>query len=75
MGAKVFIRKPWGHVEPDRMFALSRASYNWILYLDVDERLNSKLRTHLRDIVEKISKSGYVAAKVNSIKLLRTVLC
>jgi hypothetical protein len=30
-GAKVFLRKPWGHVEPDRMFALRKASYDWML--------------------------------------------
>jgi glycosyltransferase involved in cell wall biosynthesis len=27
-GAKVFQKKPWGYVEPDRMFALNKASYN-----------------------------------------------
>jgi glycosyltransferase involved in cell wall biosynthesis len=55
-GAKVFQRKPWGHVEPDRMFALSKASYDWILYLDDDELLGRKLKNDLRDLIEKADK-------------------
>jgi len=46
-GAKVFLRKPWGHVEPDRMFAVKRASYDWILYLDTDELLGKRLKDEL----------------------------
>jgi len=60
-GARIFKRKPWGHVEPDRMFALSKASYNWILYLDDDELLGRKLKSELRDLVEKAEREGYVA--------------
>jgi glycosyltransferase involved in cell wall biosynthesis len=60
-GARVFQRKPWGHVEPDRMFALSKASYNWILYLDDDELLGRKLKSELRDLVEKAERERYVA--------------
>jgi (heptosyl)LPS beta-1,4-glucosyltransferase len=54
-GAKVFRRKPWGHVEPDRMFALKKASYNWILYLDDDELLG------IRNLVTMAENMGYAA--------------
>jgi glycosyltransferase involved in cell wall biosynthesis len=60
-GAKVFWRKPWGHVEPDRMFALKKASYKWILYLDDDELLGKKLKNELRDLVAMAEKMGYAA--------------
>jgi glycosyltransferase involved in cell wall biosynthesis len=67
-GAKVFQRKPWGHVEPDRMFALSKASYDWILYLDDDEVLGRRLKSELRDLVSKAESEGIAAfstARVN----------
>jgi glycosyltransferase involved in cell wall biosynthesis len=57
-GAKVFRRKPWSHVEPDRMFALSKASYDWILYLDDDEILGRRLKSELRDLVGKAEGGG-----------------
>jgi glycosyltransferase involved in cell wall biosynthesis len=60
-GAKVFRRKPWGHVEPDRMFALKKASYNWILYLDDDELLGKKLKNELRNLVTMAENMGYAA--------------
>jgi len=60
-GAKVFLRKPWGHVEPDRMFALRKASYDWILYLDDDELLGLRLRNELRGLIEKADKEEFVA--------------
>jgi glycosyltransferase involved in cell wall biosynthesis len=56
-GAKVFRRKPWGHVEPDRMFALSKASYDWILYLDDDELLGRKLKNDIRELVARAGGS------------------
>ncbi|MGC9107243.1 MAG: glycosyltransferase [Infirmifilum sp.] len=60
-GAKVYRRKPWGHVEPDRMFALRKASYDWILYLDTDERLSRKLKSELGDLIHKAEFEGFSA--------------
>ncbi|MDW8036208.1 MAG: glycosyltransferase family 2 protein [Candidatus Korarchaeum sp.] len=51
-GSKVYRRKPWGYVEPDRMFAVRKASYDWILCLDDDERLGTRLKQDLRGLVE-----------------------
>ncbi|RLG74276.1 MAG: hypothetical protein DRO14_05910, partial [Thermoprotei archaeon] len=69
--AKVFVRKPRGHVEPDRMFALRMCSYDWVLYLDVDERLCLRLKHELREIVEKLHKQGYAATRVNSVPVIK----
>jgi glycosyltransferase involved in cell wall biosynthesis len=52
-GARVYQRKPWGYVEPDRMFALRMASYEWILYLDDDEKLGRKLKSDLRKLIHE----------------------
>ena len=60
-GAKVFQRKPWGYADPDRMFALSKASYDWILYLDDDEILGRRLKSELRDLVGKAEGGGIAA--------------
>jgi glycosyltransferase involved in cell wall biosynthesis len=66
-GAKVFLRKPWGHVEPDRMFAISKASHDWILYLDDDEILGRKLKNEIKELLEKVSREGFVAIKTTRI--------
>jgi len=47
-GAKVYQRRPWGYVEPDRMFALKMCSHQWVLYLDDDERLCKKLKDEMK---------------------------
>ncbi|ADY01285.1 glycosyl transferase family 2 [Vulcanisaeta moutnovskia 768-28] len=60
-GAKVFRRKPWGYADPDRMFALRKASYDWILYLDTDERLSRRLKSELRDLIQKAEFGGFSA--------------
>ena len=63
-GAKVFQRKPWGHVEPDRMFALSKAGYDWILYLDYDELLGRKLKNDIRELVARAEREHYAALSI-----------
>jgi len=55
-GAKVYLRKPRGHVEPDRMFALSKVSYDRVFYLDGDELLGRKLKSEIRNLVEEAGK-------------------
>jgi len=49
--AKVYTRKPWGYKDLDVAFAINKASYDWVLMLDVDERLNNRLRGELKDIL------------------------
>ena len=60
-GAKVFLRKPWGYADPDKMFALSKVSYDWVLYLDDDELLGRKLKSEIRDLVKRAEKEKFAA--------------
>ena len=61
-GAKVYIRKPWGHFELDMAFAINKASYEWVLKLDADERLGSRLKEELRDILLTIGSKWSIIA-------------
>ena len=70
-GAKVYQRKPWGYPDPDRMFALKRASYDWILMLDDDERLCNMLRNSLREIIESCQQRDFVAIDLLRVNLSR----
>jgi len=63
-GAKVYQVKPLGYVEPCRMYGLSKVSYEYVLYLDADERLNDSLRKDLRKIVKLMHDKGIVAIRV-----------
>ncbi|MCY0867630.1 MAG: glycosyltransferase family 2 protein [Desulfurococcus sp.] len=69
-GARVYQRKPWGYADPDRMFALRMASYEWILYLDTDERLGRRLKSVLRDLVAKTPEEvvAFSVTRVNTHK-------
>jgi glycosyltransferase involved in cell wall biosynthesis len=59
-GAKVYTRRPWGYKDLDMAFAINKASYDWILLLDVDERLNRRLRGKLKDILSTIESEWSV---------------
>lgn len=49
-GAKVYTHRTTGYVEPARNFAISRASGDWILILDADERISDSLAQKLKEI-------------------------
>ncbi|MEM1510745.1 MAG: glycosyltransferase family 2 protein [Thermofilaceae archaeon] len=65
--ATVYLRPAKGFVEPERMFAISKARHEWILYLDPDERLNKKLKNELRNILDRYKKecSAFRIRRVN----------
>ena len=44
---KIFITEYKGFCEPDRMFAISKTSNEWILYIDADERISDNLRDEI----------------------------
>jgi glycosyltransferase involved in cell wall biosynthesis len=70
-GARIFLRPPggWGG-DPDRMFALSKARSEWILYLDDDELLSDSLCRDLRGILEQSPPevSAFVTQRLNFAK-------
>lgn len=41
------------YVEPARYYAISNASYEWVLVIDADERLTERLATKLKAIIKK----------------------
>ncbi|MEM0488669.1 MAG: glycosyltransferase [Candidatus Bathyarchaeia archaeon] len=76
-GAKVYLRKPWGYAEPDRMFALKKVTNPWVLYLDDDERLCRRLKNDIRKFVEfgeKHKISAFSITRVNLNKNMKPVL-
>lgn len=48
---KIFTHPRVGYVEPARNFALDRATGDWILLLDADERLSPELADGVRDVI------------------------
>ena len=49
-GAKVYMHKKTGYVEPARNFAIGKATGDWILILDADEELSQDLKDKTREI-------------------------
>lgn len=50
LGAKVFSTKDVGYVEPARKLSISKATYNWILLMDADQRMTHSLGSKLKKI-------------------------
>ena len=59
LGAKVFKIKDYDYVEPARNFALSKATLEWTLTLDADERLTEELRRKIVRLIKDSSHDGY----------------
>lgn len=57
---KIFKHKGTGYVEPARNLAISKASNDWILILDVDEELPVSLRERLVEIASKMEQVSFV---------------
>jgi GT2 family glycosyltransferase len=53
-GARVILTKPCGYVEPARNFALSKATCDWVLLLDADERIIAS-RSDIEALIETAS--------------------
>lgn len=51
-GAKVYLTKDVGYVEPARNFAIQKATHPWVLLLDADERAQETLLTKLQKIIQ-----------------------
>lgn len=59
LGAKVVqhaLNRDWAQ---QRMFAISQASCEWILFVDADERVSSELQVSIRDAIAKEDRYAY----------------
>ena len=66
-GAKVYEHKRTGYVEPARNYAISKASGEWILILDADEKVSSTLKKRLKKILMEPDADYYRLPRQNII--------
>jgi (heptosyl)LPS beta-1,4-glucosyltransferase len=66
-GAKVFSHKNTNYVEPARNYAISKATGDWILILDADERISEKLVFELKKIVKESNADYFRLPRKNII--------
>jgi glycosyltransferase involved in cell wall biosynthesis len=59
--AKVFKHKKIGYVEPARQLGISKAKFDWILVLDADEILTSKLK---HELIKIYNQNKYDAVSI-----------
>jgi glycosyltransferase involved in cell wall biosynthesis len=64
-GANVFSFEWVNDFAAARNYALSKSTGDWILYLDADERLDSKSINEVRNILEKKTKFGFYCTVQN----------
>lgn len=55
---KVYVRPYVGEAEPHRPFTFAKASGDWILWIDQDERLSKPLQKALRKLAERADQEG-----------------
>ena len=60
LGAKIFLHKRVGYVEPARNFAIGKATNDWILILDADEEIPNTLSTRLKELAEKKISANFI---------------
>lgn len=66
---KVYTVEQKGYCEPDRIFALSKASGEWILCIDADERIPEQLAQEIKNVLsaDYINADGYYILRNNYI--------
>lgn len=65
-GAKVVFREWDNDFSTQRNFALERIDTDWVLYLDADERLNERLASDVKSVVESGKVAMYRFVRRNS---------
>lgn len=63
---KVFVVSPKGFCEPDRPVAVSKATNDWLLYVDADEEISLELKSEIETILsEGPSLTSYYVPRKN----------
>ena len=70
---KLCRREPKAIVELERMFALSEASKEWVIYLDGDELLSKELSSHVRSLAQDdaVSADGVLELPIYKGRVIR----
>lgn len=59
LGAKIYHVQDYGFADPARNFALSKATLEWTLMIDADERLTEQLRNKISLLIKDNNFDGY----------------
>ncbi|MDE1767108.1 MAG: hypothetical protein KGI27_12680 [Thaumarchaeota archaeon] len=65
---KVFRAPALGYADPLRSYGLSKCKYNWVLYLDTDERLSKELKKNIKIIINKTKCNAFAIRRYEYIK-------
>ena len=57
--AKVFIRNLNGNFSQQRNFGLSKAIGDWVLFIDIDERVSENLKEEIKAVIKSSKINGY----------------
>lgn len=65
LGARVIQRSMNGDWGAQQTFAIQQAKYEWVLFVDADERISEPLAKEIRAVVEKGEKKAYWIQREN----------
>jgi len=63
----IYIVEPKGYCEPDRITALSKATGEWVVCIDADEKVSGALGAEIREAVKNNGYDGYFLPRNNYI--------
>ena len=67
MGAKVFTRSLDNDFSTQRNFGLKKASRDWVLFVDADERVSEELKEEIQSKIKNNKVDGYLIKRLDSI--------
>lgn len=68
LGAKVIQRNMAGDWGSQQTFAIEQASYQWILFLDADERISTELAREIQEVVKSNRQVAYWIRRENKFR-------
>lgn len=63
---KLIFTRDWHGYSPQKNYAITKASGDWLFFIDADERLSPKLRAEIKNVIEDPNaKSAYQVPRLN----------
>lgn len=62
---KIYSIGPYDIVEPARMFGIQKCTKDWILFIDIDERISPVLKKRVRKLIDAKKYSSYYLSRKN----------